>query len=174
MPFTPFHFGPGLFIKSLAPASFSWTAFVAVNILIDCETLYYLLQHQSPVHRTLHTFVGAMLAGAATAAGMLGVIAFARWAMDDGVTSLLSSRPWLAAEISTAGVAVGALIGGLSHPLLDGLMHRDIRPLLPWSTLNPLLGVIGVDLLHLGASLAGLLGIVILWLRRSGPKPLSN
>ncbi len=51
MPFTPFHFGPGLFAKSLLPRHFSWLAFVASQVLIDCETLFYLVQRAWPIPR---------------------------------------------------------------------------------------------------------------------------
>ncbi len=66
MPFTPFHFGPGLLAKSVLPRHYSWTAFVVSQVVIDCETLYYLVQRAYPVHRTLHTFLGGTLAGLAT------------------------------------------------------------------------------------------------------------
>src|SRR5262252_2406583 len=69
MPFTPYHFGPGLFVKGLAARWFSWIAFVAVQVVIDCETLYYLERREYPIHRTLHTFLGGTLAGLAVAAG---------------------------------------------------------------------------------------------------------
>lgn len=42
MPITPFHFGPGLLGKGLLPAKLSVTAFVAAQIVIDCESAYYL------------------------------------------------------------------------------------------------------------------------------------
>jgi len=49
MPFTPYHFGPGLFVKGLAARWFSWIAFVAVQVVIDCETLYYLERPEYPI-----------------------------------------------------------------------------------------------------------------------------
>ena len=39
MPFTPFHFGPGLLGKGLAPRSYSWSAFVAINVVIIAGVL---------------------------------------------------------------------------------------------------------------------------------------
>lgn len=40
MPLTPSHFGPALLVKSLAPRRFSWGAFIAATVVIDCETAY--------------------------------------------------------------------------------------------------------------------------------------
>ena len=63
MPFTPFHFGPGLALKGVAAPVFSWSAFAAAQVLIDCETLYYLVRQEYPVHRFFHSFLGATAAG---------------------------------------------------------------------------------------------------------------
>ena len=67
MPVTPFHFGPGLALKGVAAPVFSWSAFAAAQALIDCETVYYLLNREYPVHRFFHSFVGATAAGVTAA-----------------------------------------------------------------------------------------------------------
>lgn len=51
MPFTPFHFGPGAAIHALAPRKVSFIAFVAANVLMDVEPLYYMLTRQDHLHR---------------------------------------------------------------------------------------------------------------------------
>lgn len=164
MPFTPFHFGPGLLLKGAAPERLSWSAFVAAQVVIDCETLYHILRRDYPLHRELHTFAGAGTAGLAAAGALLvlrGLLPRGRLA------------PALAAELSTAPVVLGGLLGGLTHPVLDGLMHADVRPFLPWSEANPLLGLMDLDLLHLGCLAAGLAGAALVWLR-CRPRPLAG
>ena len=133
MSFTPFHFGPGLLLKGIAGRSFSWTAFVATQVVIDCETLYYLVRHEHPVHRTLHTTPGATLAGVATALAVLGLRVLLE-SQANG-TSVLTDfkRPSIRSEVSGLGTLAGGLAGGASHPLLDGMMHRDIRTFRPWT-----------------------------------------
>ena len=37
---------------------------------------------------------------------------------------------------------------GSTHPFLDGIMHADIRPLMPFAPGNPFLGLIGLGALH--------------------------
>jgi membrane-bound metal-dependent hydrolase YbcI (DUF457 family) len=71
---------------------------------------------------------------------------------------------------SSLGVFVGGLAGGLSHPFLDGIMHPDVRPFMPWSDQNPFLGLIGVGRLHLACVAAALFGAVCvtLWRVRRG------
>lgn len=163
MPITPFHFGPGLALKAIAPRSFSWTAFVAAQVFIDCETLYYILTRQYPLHREMHTFVGATAAGLA-AGCLLSAIVRGVPRIDERICGRARS---IRSEISARGLVIGGLIGGASHPLLDGMMHPDIRPFAPWTDLNPLLGMISLGTLHLGCMIAGMAGVALLWMRSS-------
>ena len=165
MPFTPYHFGPGLFVKGLAARWFSWIAFIAVQVVIDCETLYYLERREYPIHRTLHTFLGGTLAGLAVA----GVLLLSRWLASrlrpEVGRSFAAKWPSVASEFGIAGILAGGIIGGASHPLLDGLMHPDIRPLEPWTRANPLLGAVSMATLHDGCILAGVAGLVLLGIK---------
>lgn len=166
MPFTPFHFGPGLALKGVAAPVFSWSAFVAAQVLIDCETLYYLVRQEYPVHRFFHSFLGATAAGLVVA--ILGlVIVRASAVVFPRLVALLEGPASRArGEVSSLGLLVGGLTGGLSHPLLDGLMHPDVRPFMPWSDHNPFLGLVGVAQLHLACIAAALFGAVCFTLWR--------
>ncbi|HLA64585.1 MAG TPA: hypothetical protein VK610_09180, partial [Rhodothermales bacterium] len=151
----PFHFGPGLLLKSVAPRSVSLGAFAAANVVIDVESVANLLAGRHPVHATLHTLPVAVLVG--VAAG-LAVAALGR---------ALKRPP--SPEWALGPAVLGGLLGGASHPLLDGVMHRDIQPFLPFTASNPLLGLVGLGALHLASVGAGVLGLVVLgWrLRRA-------
>ena len=161
MPVTPFHFGPGLLGKGLAPRRYSWSAFVASNVIIDCESFYYLVRHEYPVHRQLHTFLGAALVGVATALLVVGLVRVAprlrAW--------FARQSPIVRAEGTPLGICVGAMVGALSHPLLDGVMHPDIEPFQPWTAANPLHGLISLSALHLGCLLAGVVGLILVIVR---------
>jgi hypothetical protein len=61
MPFTPFHFGPGAAVKAVAPRYFSFTVFCFAQIVTDLETAYYMLRGEYPLHRWLHTYLGATI-----------------------------------------------------------------------------------------------------------------
>ena len=74
MPFTPYHFGPGLLGKGLFSRWYSWTAFVASNVIIDLEPAYWMARGQSPIHRGLHTWLGAAVVGVVTAGVMVGAV----------------------------------------------------------------------------------------------------
>ena len=167
MPFTPFHFGPGLAVKGISAPLFSWFAFAAAQVLIDCETLYYLLHREYPVHRFLHSFLGATTAGLAAAIFCLAIVRASGLRHSRVVTPLLGSASIAQGELTSLGILVGGLAGGLSHPFLDGIMHPDVRPFMPWSDYNPFLGLIGVAQLHLACVAAALVGAVTLWRSRS-------
>jgi hypothetical protein len=173
VPFTPFHFGPGLLGKGLAARWYSLTAFIASNVVIDCESFYYLMRGEYPVHRQLHTFVGAAMVGVATACLLLGV----RRVIPRLRAWLLAQPATIRAEGSPLGIIVGAMIGALSHPVLDGIMHSDIRPFHPWTSANPLHGLVGLELLHIGCVIAGVVGAILVSMtisrdrRRAGGSP---
>jgi membrane-bound metal-dependent hydrolase YbcI (DUF457 family) len=161
----PFHFGPGLALKGVAAPVFSWSAFAAAQLLIDCETLYYLVNQEYPVHRFFHSFLGA------TAAGLVAAILFVVIVLSSAVlfprfVAPLVTTSTVRGEISFFGVLVGGLAGGLSHPFLDGIMHPDVRPFMPWSDHNPFFGLIGVAQLHLACTAAALFGAVCVALWR--------
>src|SRR5262249_22177732 len=123
-------------------------------------------RHEYPIHRTLHTFLGGTLAGLAVA----GVLLTCRWLvlrMAPGLgKSLHAKLPSVVSEFGIAGVLAGGIIGGASHPLLDGLMHPDIRPFMPWTRANPLLDAVGMGTLYDGCVLTGVIGFVLvgIWL----------
>ena len=157
MPVTPFHLGVGLLGKGIAPGRVSFSAFVASQVVIDCETAYFLLvAHQWPVHRWAHTFaVGTPL-------GLL--VGMAVWS-----AGLLVRRKYLhldSHELRLLPCIAGGLLGGASHPLLDGIMHADIRPLRPFLETNPFLGALAISQLHIACIVAATLGAGLLVARR--------
>ena len=159
MPFTPFHFGPGAFVHSAVPKYISFLAFCGANVLIDVEPLYYMLTGQYPIHRFFHTYVGA------TVTGLIFVLLFAlvrRFGMP--LLKLLRLE-----NLSVRTVALGAFAGTYSHILLDSLMHADLRPFAPFSDANPLLSAISLRALHGFCLVAGLVGLGIIFARRSRP-----
>jgi membrane-bound metal-dependent hydrolase YbcI (DUF457 family) len=162
MPFTPFHFGPGLAIKSAVPRAFSWTTFIAAQILIDFETVYYWLHHRYPRHHFFHSFAGATLAGLTAACCYLIVIRVMSVSFPSLTTFLFELPLDMESEFSTSAVLWGGLIGGMSHPLLDAIVHPDVHPFLPFSNHNPLFGLLAPGRMEILCMVAGALGLVVL------------
>jgi membrane-bound metal-dependent hydrolase YbcI (DUF457 family) len=157
VPFTPFHLGPGLLLKSAAPRRISFVAFATTQVAVDLEPLYFIVRGEYPVHRVLHTV---------WAAGAVGVaVGLVVWAAARG-----RAGGWGVAareDLGRNAAIVGGLLGGVSHPLLDGLMHRDVHALRPLAETQWVLGPGGVAALHVGCVLAGALGATVLWARRA-------
>lgn len=153
MPFTPFHFGVGVAAKAVLPRGFSLILFVALQVVIDLESLYNLVHDRYPVHRFLHTFVGAALLAILSAIVLFPILRW-RWR---------TPRP---ARVFAALLAT-ALFATWSHVILDGIMHADARPFWPWSDSNPLLRRIGLGTLHLACLALGVFGLIALAFRWS-------
>lgn len=155
MPVTPFHFGLGAVLHGAAPRHLSFLSFCAASVLIDVESVWNLLHQREPVHAFFHTYVGATLAGLATA-GLCRL--WLRWRRRADAGAL--PRPLARAA------TLGALLGAWSHVALDSVMHADIRPLAPFSEANPLFRLIALPELHLLLVGLGVLGGMAVWLRR--------
>lgn len=161
MPVTPFHFGPGILLKAGAPRRVSLTAFIATQFAIDLESGYHLFRGDWPVHRWAHSLLVSGLIGLLTS---LPVWLAARHRMP-------TADPAIRSEFEFCTALVGGLLGGLTHPLLDAVMHPDLRPFWPVSLANPFLDVIGLTALHLGCVASGLVGVGILIFRRRASVP---
>jgi hypothetical protein len=161
MPATPFHFGPGLFIKAVAPRQFSVAAYSVAQVVIDIESGYYLLQGANPVHRQAHTFLMGGLIG--LACGLIVSRLGVWWARP---RDLIPEA--LAAEYRLPIAAISGLFGGMFHSLLDGIMHADMRPFRPFTDSNPLYGLVSVRMVYLFCIVTGLVGAALLlaWERR--------
>ena len=141
------------------PRARSFAAFVITQVVIDCETLYFIMKGVYPIHRTAHTSMGATLVGICVALFMI----VAR-SLLQSIASIRQSQALLGtgrisqAEFSVLGTLCGGVIGGTSHSLLDAVMHPDVRPFAPWVQSNPLLDNVGLTALHLGCVLCGVVG----------------
>ncbi|HET9426425.1 MAG TPA: hypothetical protein VFO55_13730 [Gemmatimonadaceae bacterium] len=162
MPFTPFHFGPGLLLKAGVPRRMSFLAFATTQVAIDLESWHYLTANDPHVHRTLHTI------GAATLAGVgIGCLV---WILGAGVHALLGPRvagmtigtrlPVFESEVSMRGALTGGVLGGVTHSIFDAIVHGDVEPLLPLSRANPFLGLIEWNMMENACIVAGIAGLI--------------
>lgn len=162
MPVLPFHLGPGVALKSVAPRYFSFTLFAFTQILIDLEALYFFAQNDSHMHRHLHTYLGAtIIAGISVVIGR----PICQWLIKKWNSHLSpKQKEWLYIEptISIKSGCMGAALGAYSHILLDSIMHYDIKPLAPLIGKNGFYNIITLDQLDLVCGLSGILGIFLI------------
>lgn len=155
VPITPFHFGPGTLLKSVFPSKISLSAFVVSQIAIDLESGYHLLAGDWPVHRQVHSLPLATLVGLISGTAV--------WLVGKQVRAPMPRLP--RAEFDVVPAHVGGVLGGLTHPILDGIMHSDLRPFWPISLENPFFQVIDLVALHLLCLASGLAGLLVLAIR---------
>lgn len=153
MPFTPFHMGPGLFIKALLQGSFSLMVFGWTQIIMDLQPLIALLTGQGQLHGFSHTYIGATLIACFSA--LTG-----KYLSEVGLYVLGLNANW---QITIAWwvAFLSAFIGGFSHVVIDSVMHSDMSPFFPWFSDNKLLGIVSVYALHQFCLYSGLLGAIV-------------
>jgi hypothetical protein len=119
VPFTPYHLGAGALAKSIAPRHFSFASFAVSNMLIDIEPLIRMLGilDDTILHGPTHTFPGAVVIAALTLPAIL------LWDRTAAALHLNGLRP---PAIPTWMILTSALIGTVSHVLLDSRMHADM------------------------------------------------
>jgi membrane-bound metal-dependent hydrolase YbcI (DUF457 family) len=158
MPITPFHFGPGAAINSLAPKYVSFLAFCTANVLIDIEPLYYMVTRQHPLHRFFHTYIGTTIIMTLTA-----FIFFVALKLAERI-KLPNIFKWQ--SLKSRSIWLGAAAGSYSHIVLDSIMHSDILPLAPFSNENILYQLISLKNLHLFCICSAIAALVIFGVRR--------
>jgi membrane-bound metal-dependent hydrolase YbcI (DUF457 family) len=156
MPFTPFHMGPGIFVKAILQSSFSLMVFGWTQIVMDIQPLIVMLSGQGHLHGFTHTYIGATLIAVFSAISgkylsELGLKLFEIPAPNSGKIF------WWVSFLS-------AFIGSYSHVLLDSVMHNDVEPFFPISLSNPLFHYISVVALHKFCLYSGLVGAAIYYL----------
>lgn len=85
---------------------------------------------------------------------------------------------WLVAEVAPitwAAALTGWTVGGISHVLLDAIIHPDVVPFWPFSSSHPFLIDGSFYLMHYACALLGLIGAITwLALARSSPHGISQ
>lgn len=155
MPFTPFHMGPGILIKSLLQGSFSLMVFGWSQIVMDIQPLIVLITGEGHLHGFSHTFLGGSLLAVFSALS-------GKYLSEFGlkILKLNSSFP---VKIKWSVSFLSAFIGCFSHVFLDSVMHGDVEPFYPVSLNNQFLGMISVSALHKVCLYSGLFGAAIFY-----------
>lgn len=140
IPFTPFHWGPGLLFGLLLLSYVDLPTLLVSSVIVDVEPFVVLtLNLRYPLHGYLHTFLGGTIVAFLLALAMSRV---------RGTLLPLMSFFRLEQKTSFKSIVIASLFGIYLHILLDSPLYPDIRPFYPLE-LNPLLGhsmLIGFDI----------------------------
>ena len=131
MPFTPFHWGPGLLLGLLLLSYVDLPTLLVSSVIVDVEPLVVLtLNLRYPLHGYLHTFLGGTI--------VAFMLALAMSRMRGTLTPLMSFLR-LKQKTSFKSIILASLFGVYLHILLDAPLYPDIRPFFPLGV-NPLQG----------------------------------
>lgn len=153
MPFTPFHMGPGIAIKAVLQSSFSLMVFGWAQIVMDIQPLVVMISGEGHLHGFSHTYVGATLLALFSA--LTG-----KYLSEVGLFILGLNKQWQV-KIAWWVVVLSAFIGTYTHVFLDSVMHHDVEPFYPFTTINQFQGLISVASLHKLCIYSGVAGGVI-------------
>ena len=151
MPFTPFHMGPGMLIKSLLHGSFSLMIFGWSQILMDLQPLFAMITNEDKLHGFSHTFLGA---------SFIAIIAVltGKHLSEFGLRITGYSNRNKPIKIIWFVAFFSAFIGTYSHVVLDAIMHSDVDPYYPFNMTNNFLSILPVQLLHEFCIYSGVIG----------------
>lgn len=165
MPFTPFHFGPGLLVGLLTLRWLDFPTILIASVLVDIRATFVFFDViEGALHGPLHTLLGATLLSAI----LVGVMIPLRPTLD---TVLVQLRIPQAASASR--IMAGGIVGTWLHIILDAILYADMSPLAPLSG-NPALGVVSVGTVYLCCIIAGVTGVGLYMLSAVGLVDLST
>lgn len=153
MPFTPFHMGPGIFVKALLQGSFSLMVFGWAQIVMDIQPLAAMITGEGRLHGFSHTYIGATLLAIVSALS-------GKYLSEVGLFCCGLNKKWHV-KIAWWVSFLSAFIGTYSHVLLDSVMHSDVEPFFPVTASNPFLGLVSIQVLHTICIYSGLVGGVL-------------
>lgn len=155
--------GAALIVKPGFNRNFSVITFGLAQIAMDIEPGIGMLTGADVLHGPTHTILGALVIACLVMLIAPSVCNFLQYRWNKEVIHY--KLPWLVQSeaLPKSALISGAFFGTLSHVALDSLMHHDMHPLQPFSTANPLLGLISHDAVYQLCAIAGVLGIAA-WL----------
>ena len=160
MPFTPFHFGPGLLFGFPLRRRMDFVTFLIANVIVDVRaTLVFFGFLSGPLHGPLHTYLGAFVLALVLAGS---VHLFSR--RFPSIAQRVSSRP-----TSVSAVGLASIAGTWSHVTLDAILYPAMQPFYPLSG-NPWYGLTSPFVIYGLCTLAfliggGVTGASIIWNR---------
>ena len=150
MPFTPYHWGPALFIGLLLFPILDVPSFLISSVAVDIEPVYLMFQGSPYLHGFFHSYLGASIIGV--------LVALIVYALRNVLYAILAAFR-LPQKSSFKKVLFTSLFGVYFHVFLDSFLYTDIRPFYPLEA-NPLYGVIQSRAIYQFCGISFLLGLL--------------
>jgi len=122
MPFTPFHFGPGILIGLIALRYLDFPTFVAANVVVDWRAALYFLglwPFGGNLHSWPSTYPGAVVSACFLALAMFYLRPYLQTFLQDLEIEQAFSR---------RKILISAILGVLLHVTIDAFHHPNIQP----------------------------------------------
>ena len=160
MPFTPFHVGPALLLYGIF-VFLDPIALIYGSILVDLEpAIVMFLRLNRPLHGFTHSILGVLL----LLPIVYAVSYITRWLLPDIDLFFTSKKR----EFKFRLVVVSALIGSFSHIFLDSFLYPEMNLAWPLPYWNPLLNTELSLTIYEFCSLAFIIAIPVIVVRRFG------
>ena len=152
MPFTPYHFGPGLLAGVLLFPLFDLVAVLIGCVILDIEPMFILfLGLGGPLHGISHTYLVATV----VSVFVTGIL----WLLREPITSI-ASVVGVIQEPRKIRIFFGSLIGTYSHVFLDSFLYSEMNPFFPLLG-NPFLGLVSISFVYDLCVYCGLVGFAL-------------
>jgi membrane-bound metal-dependent hydrolase YbcI (DUF457 family) len=156
MPFTPYHFGPGLLLGVLLFPFIDLTTIMMASVVIDLEPLAVIfLNLPLPLHGFFHSYLGASIAALS-----LSVVVYPLRKPLNKLVSLFG----LHQRSSFRNIIAAGFVGTYSHVFLDSLLYVEMNPFFPIMG-NPFLGLFLIEAVYTFCVIAGFVGFAAYVLR---------
>jgi membrane-bound metal-dependent hydrolase YbcI (DUF457 family) len=156
MPYTPYHFGPGLLIGTLLFPFIDFTTVMVASVVLDLEPLAVILFGlPMPLHAFFHTYLGATIAAILLA---VGIYPFRKRL--NKIVSFFGLRQ----ESTFRNIIPASFIGTYFHVFLDSFLYPEMNPLFPLLG-NPFIGLLAVGFVYNLCLSLGLVGFFVYLLR---------
>jgi hypothetical protein len=150
MPFTPYHFGPGLLLGLVLFPFIDIPTMIVASVILDFEPLAVIfLNLPSPLHGFFHTYLGATIVAI--------ILSLTIWPMRGSLNKIVSIFG-LHQESSFRHILPASLIGVYSHVFLDSFIYSEMNPFFPLIG-NPFIGILMVSDVYNCCIYFGLLGL---------------
>ena len=128
MPFTPFHFGPGLLISLSLLSFIDIPTFLIASVIIDIEPFLVLVfQLNYPLHGFFHSFLGGFIVAVLLTMVLSKIRKY--------FTPLLTFFK-IIQSTSFKKILISSISAIFIHILLDSPIYLDIQPFFPYE-FNP-------------------------------------